>query len=66
MARNLVIEFVPREDSQVQRLLATRPDTFANYSLTEFQRTFSERFSIDATKAVPGTARTLLAMRRRP
>ena len=64
MAQTLVIEFVPKEDSQVKRLLATRQDIFPNYSLEGFEAAFAEHFAITHRETVPGSARTLLAMRR--
>jgi hypothetical protein len=39
----LVIEFIPKEDSQVRRLLATREDVFPDYAQPSFERIFSER-----------------------
>ena len=61
----LIIEFVPKEDSQVRRLLATRRDIFPEYTLESFEAEFSRRFEITQRHAVPGTVRTLFAMRRR-
>jgi ribosomal protein L11 methylase PrmA len=65
LARTLVIEFVPKEDSQVRRLLATREDIFPEYTLPAFEREFSRLFEITRQEPVPGTVRTLFAMRRR-
>ena len=31
ISKSLVIEFIPKSDSQVKRLLATREDIFENY-----------------------------------
>ena len=64
MANTLVIEFVPKEDSQVQRLLATRQDIFPDYTLDGFVAAFSANFEITHRQAVPDSSRTLLAMRR--
>ncbi len=36
----LLCEFVPKEDSQVQRMLSARDDVFEDYTLEEFQRAF--------------------------
>ena len=65
IARSLIIEFVPKEDSQVQRLLASRPDIFPDYTPECFEDVFSRQFEIVERQAVPGTVRTLYAMRRR-
>lgn len=65
LAGTLIIEFVPKEDSQVRRLLATREDVFPDYTLAAFEAAFGEVFEITSREPVPGTVRTLFAMRRR-
>jgi ribosomal protein L11 methylase PrmA len=65
LARTLIIEFVPKEDSQVRRLLATREDVFPDYTLAAFETEFSRHFEITQRHEVTGTVRTLFAMRRR-
>jgi len=65
LAKTLIIEFVPKEDSQVRRLLATREDVFPDYTLPAFEAAFSAVFEIVQKHEVPGTVRTLFAMRRR-
>jgi hypothetical protein len=65
LANTLIIEFVPKEDSQVRRLLATREDVFPDYSLAGFEAAFSARFVVTRRETVPGTVRVLFAMRRR-
>jgi ribosomal protein L11 methylase PrmA len=64
-ARTLIIEFVPREDSQVQRLLATREDIFPRYTQDEFEAVFSVLFETLERQPLPGTVRTVYAMRLR-
>ena len=64
LAKTLIIEFVPKEDSQVRRLLATRKDIFPGYTLAAFEAAFSRVFEITQRHAVPGTSRMLFAMRR--
>ena len=59
LARRLVIEFVPKEDSQVRKLLATREDIFPGYTEAGFERALGTRFAIERKAAIPGTARTL-------
>lgn len=62
--KNLIIEFVPKSDSQVQRLLSSRQDIFDNYTEREFERVFSEKFAIEARIPVPESQRILYRMRR--
>lgn len=65
ITRWLIIEFVPKSDSQVVRLLATREDIFVEYTREGFEKAFSEFFSIEETAAVPESERTLYRMRSR-
>ena len=65
LGRELVIEFVPKSDSQVVRLLRNRPDIFPDYTEPEFERAFSESFVIEAREPIPGSERALYRMRRR-
>jgi 2-polyprenyl-3-methyl-5-hydroxy-6-metoxy-1,4-benzoquinol methylase len=46
MCKHLLIEFVPKEDSQVQRLLASRDDIFHDYTRDQFVNMFCERFKL--------------------
>jgi len=63
--RTLVIEFVPKEDSQVERLLASREDIFPDYTEAGFERAFSRYFKILAREAIPGMPSAVFAIRRR-
>lgn len=46
IAKNLIIEFVPKEDSKIQRLLATRADIFTQYDLSHFLSAFKLHFKL--------------------
>jgi hypothetical protein len=65
LCTNLVIEFVPKSDSQVQRLLSAREDIFDDYTLEGFLAGFSELFRVERRVAVPSSERILFLMRRR-
>ena len=62
--RWLIVEFVPKSDSQVKRLLATREDVFPDYTQAGFEAAFKESFEIVAAEAIEGSERTLYLMRR--
>lgn len=66
ITRWIVIEFVPKSDSQVERLLATREDIFADYTKDGFEQAFSAYFSIEAEEPVPDSERTLYLMKSKP
>src|SRR4030042_5758151 len=51
---SLIIEFVPKNDSQVQRLLATREDIFPNYRQQVFESEFSSYFTIQNSAKIKG------------
>jgi len=65
LGQALVVEFIPKEDSQVQRLLATREDIFPAYHLQGFIAEFSCYFQIERSEKVPGSERTLFLLRTR-
>lgn len=59
ICKNLIIEFVPKTDSQVQRLLATREDVFPNYNIKHFEEEFGKYFEIKETSPVKGSERVV-------
>ena len=62
----LIIEFVPKEDSQVQRMLSTREDIFTDYTAAGFESEFARVFEIVEKQAVGDSSRTLYLMKKRP
>lgn len=61
----LIIEFVPKSDSQVARLLATREDVFPNYHRDGFIHAFEQHFTTIRSFPVPQSEREIYFMRRR-
>lgn len=64
LCRWLIIEFVPKEDSQVQRLLSTRTDIFKNYDVEYFESEFKRYFHFVKKSAIPDSCRLLYLMKR--
>lgn len=62
--RWLIIEFVPKVDSQVEILLATRPDIFPQYDEASFEQTFGSFFNIIRKSHIEGSERTLYLMEK--
>lgn len=60
ITKHLVIEFIPKSDSQLQKLLATRADTYSQYSLNNFVEAFSKHFSLIKKIKVSESDRVLL------
>ena len=65
ICRFLIIEFVPKNDSQVQRLLCSREDVFPDYGKDNFETSFGENFSLIKHEKIADTERTLYLMRSR-
>ena len=65
MAQWLIIEFVPKSDSQVQRLLASRVDIFDHYTRDEFEEIFRHRFDVLEAVQVRESERFIYLMRRK-
>ena len=61
----LIIEFVPKQDSQTQKLLASREDIFPEYRMEKFEEVFSDTFQILEKYPIHGTERCLFLMKRR-
>ena len=61
----LVIEFVPKSDSQVKRLLNTREDIFVNYDQQNFENNFIELFDIVEITKVENSDRVIYLMKKR-
>lgn len=58
----LVIEFVPKSDSQVQKLLVSREDIFPSYTREGFESAFQHRFRIAEAVNVRESERVLYLM----
>ncbi len=65
LGRWLVIEFVPKSDSQVQRLLATRQDIFIDYHQDGFEQAFANYFVLHDRQKIPESERWLYLMEKR-
>jgi SAM-dependent methyltransferase len=65
LGRSLVVEFIPKSDSQVKRLLSCREDVFPQYDPEGFERAFCEAFVICDREPIRGAERVLYRMERR-
>lgn len=65
ICNSLIIEFVPKSDSQVQRLLSTREDIFPEYTPGAFENTFGRYFTVQTSAKIKDTDRILYLMRER-
>ena len=65
IAPSAIVEFVPKEDAMVQRLLASRRDIFPDYTIEGFRAAFRQEFEMVGEVPIEGTLRTLFHVRRR-
>ncbi len=61
----LIIEWVPKEDSQVQKLLASRQDIFSEYHQAGFEAAFESYFTIHEKVPVHDSPRVLYLMEKK-
>jgi hypothetical protein len=62
-ARFLIVEFVPKEDSQVTRLLQGREDIFTDYSESAFLEEFGKHYTVLKCEKIRHSARNLYLMK---
>lgn len=60
-----IVEFVPKGDTQVDKLLSTRKDIFDKYTIEDFEEAFKAYFEIVEKAPIPKTKRTLYCFKRR-
>ena len=64
ICEDLVIEFVPKEDSQVRKLLESREDIFPDYTRECFELEFGKSFLIRESVRLKDSERVLYLMER--
>lgn len=62
ICRELIIEFIPKDDPQARRLLANRRDVFDDYAAGNFEREFGRHFTIRERVAIKDSRRMLYLM----
>jgi hypothetical protein len=61
-SKNLIIEWVPKADIQVQRLLRSREDIFDQYEQSSFEAAFGDYFTVEDRQPVGNDGRLLYRM----
>lgn len=61
----LIVEFIPKEDSQARRLLARKTNLFLEYSQGHFLAAFQQHFTVHQQLSVRDSRRTLYLMKRK-
>ncbi len=65
LGRHAIVEFVPKSDSQVIRMLSSREDIFDGYSIEGFRASIADTFESLQEMPIPGTERTLFLLKGR-
>ena len=65
LGRSVIIEFVPKTDSQVKRLLTNREDVFPTYTTDGFEAAFARHFTMAERRPIPESDRWLYLFHRR-
>lgn len=66
LGKHLIMEFVPKSDSQVKRLLSSREDIFDTYTIEGFEAAFSQNFVIRDKVPVNDSKRTMYWLEKKP
>jgi hypothetical protein len=61
----LIVEFVPKSDSQVQKLLRSRVDIFTEYTKAGFEKAFGQWYTVKESSAIRDSERWLYLMHRK-
>jgi ribosomal protein L11 methylase PrmA len=64
-SEDLIVEYVPKDDVQVSKLLTTRKDIYHDYSLEYFLLAFSEYFIQVDKIELPNSKRVLIHLKRK-
>ena len=62
--RHLIIEFIPKNDSQVQRLLSSGEDIFTDYNQENFENEFKKFFTIHESYKLIDSERIIYYMEK--
>jgi ribosomal protein L11 methylase PrmA len=65
ICNTLIIEFIPKTDSKVHKLLSTRQDIFPEYNQRDFEHSFSRYFAIEFSKKIVDSNRIIYLMKKR-
>ncbi|CAN5148914.1 nodulation protein NoeA [soil metagenome] len=64
LGKSLLVEFVPKEDSQVKRLLSTRSDIFPSYTKEGFEEALKPYWEVISCEKVADSKRYLYLFKR--
>jgi hypothetical protein len=62
IGKHLIIEFVPKSDPRVRRMLSSREDIFTDYTVQGFEEAFKQYFTIESVIPIKNSERTMYLM----
>lgn len=62
LGKNLIVEFVPKDDEKIKLMLSSKKDIYTNYAEKYFEETFKKYFTIIARQAIGTSGRVLYLM----
>lgn len=65
LGKHVIIEFVPKGDSKVDILLASRRDIFSDYDIEHFEAAMGKHFKLITKEPIKQTKRTLYLYKRK-
>ena len=65
ISRYMIIEFVDKQDSKVQKMLLNRKDVFDDYTQENFESVFGKHYNFIKKEKISDTARTLYLMEKK-
>ena len=64
ITKNIIIEFIPKEDEKVQLMLSRKKDIYTNYLESDFVKAFEKYYAVADRQMIPGSGRILFLMQR--
>ncbi|MFL5742717.1 MAG: hypothetical protein ACJ75B_21025 [Flavisolibacter sp.] len=64
LGKNLIVEFIPKEDEKVQNMISQKKDVYGWYTKENFLSIFSSVFNVMEEKEISGSKRILYLMQR--
>jgi len=64
LGKYLIIEFIPKSDSNTKKLFATRKDVFPKYNKQDFKKSFSKFYNIIKEENIKNSERILYLMKK--
>ena len=65
ITKNLIIEFIPKQDEKIQLMLKTKKDIYTDYTESNFLNSFERYYSVSGRQVIGETGRVIFLMNRK-